>query len=63
MAGGPLQTIHTFTAADSDGAYHLVDVDISALATDSPIRLVFDTGADAVDDVLFIDDIRIVGLR
>jgi hypothetical protein len=61
--GGPLQTVHTFTAADSDGAYHLVDLDITALATGSPIKLVFDAGGDAIDDSLFIDDIRITGLH
>jgi hypothetical protein len=61
--GGPLQTIRTFTSADSDGAYHLVDVDITALATGTPIKLVFDGNGDAADDQIFIDDIRITGLR
>jgi hypothetical protein len=63
VLGGPLQTIHTFGPADSDGAYHLVDIDITALATGTPIRLVFDTAGDTVDDVLYIDDIRITGLH
>jgi hypothetical protein len=61
--GGPLQTIHTFGPAESDGAYHLVDIDITALATGTPIKLVFDTAGDTVDDVLFIDDIRVTGLH
>jgi hypothetical protein len=61
--GGPLQTIRTFTSADSDGAYHLVDVDITALATGTPIKLVFDANGDASDDQVFIDDVRITGLR
>lgn len=63
VAGGPLQTIHTFSSADSDGAYHVVSVDITALAIDSPIKLVIDAGGDAADDLLYIDDVRITGLH
>ena len=63
VAGGPLQTIHTFTAADSDGAYHAINIDITALATDTPIKLVFDGNGDGADDNLFIDDVRVTGLH
>jgi len=63
VAGGPLTTVHTFTSADSDNAYHLVDIDISALATAQPIKLVFDANGDTADDTLFIDDLTVTGLR
>ncbi len=61
--GGALTTIKSFGPADSDGAYHFYDIDISSLATAWPIRLVFDAGGNAVDDLWFIDDITVTGLR
>ncbi|HEU5060700.1 MAG TPA: zinc metalloprotease [Kofleriaceae bacterium] len=60
---GALQTIHTFTAADSDGVYREYDIDITALATENPIRLVFDGNGDGADDTLYIDEVRVRGLR
>jgi hypothetical protein len=63
VAGGPLTTIKSFGPADSDGAYHFYDIDVSSLAVASPIKLVFDAGGGAINDVWFIDDIEVTGLR
>jgi len=63
VAGGPLTTIKSFGPADSDGAYHFYDIDISSLATASPIKLVFDANASALNDLWFIDDVTVTGLR
>ena len=60
--GGPLQTIHTFTSADSDNIYRKFDIDITSLAVDTPIQLVFDSNSDASNDIWSIDDIRASGL-
>ena len=63
VAGGPLTTIKSFGPADSDGAYHFYDLDVSSLAVASPIKLVFDAGGGAINDIWFIDDIEVSGLR
>jgi FtsP/CotA-like multicopper oxidase with cupredoxin domain len=61
--GGTLVTVKTFTAADSDGAYHYHDLDLSGLAFGNLVKVMFDAGMSAADDVWTIDDIELIGLR
>ena len=63
LNNGPLQIVKTFTAADSDLGWQFHDIDISAWAVDSPIRVMFDAGMGALNDVLYLDDIVITGKR
>jgi hypothetical protein len=63
LGGGVFATVKTFTAADSDDLWHLVDLDLSALALPTTFKVVFDANMSAVDDRLYIDDIRVDGVR
>jgi FtsP/CotA-like multicopper oxidase with cupredoxin domain len=60
---GGLVTVMTFTAADSDDQYRFYDLDLSALPLGNTIRVVFDANMNAVNDLWYIDDIEISGLR
>jgi FtsP/CotA-like multicopper oxidase with cupredoxin domain len=63
LGAAGLVTVKTFTAADSDDQYHFYDLDLSALALPSNIKVVFDAGRNASGDLWTIDDIELSGLK
>ena len=63
LGGGVFATVKTFTAADSDGLWHLHDLDLSGLALPATFKVVFDANMSAIDDSWYLDDIRIDGVR
>jgi len=63
QTGGVLTTVKTFTSADSDGAYHFYDVDLTGLVLPSLVKVTFDAGMSAIDDVWTIDDVELTGYK
>jgi hypothetical protein len=63
LGAGVFATVKTFTAADSDDQYHFYDLDLSALALQSNIKVIFDAGMNASGDLWYIDDVELSGLR
>jgi hypothetical protein len=63
QTGGVLTTVKTFTAADSDDAYHYYDLDLTGLALPALVKLTFDAGMTASDDVWTIDDVVLTGYK
>ena len=53
-------TVKTWTSADSDNAYHFVDVDLSPYTMSSEFWIAFDSGMDHKKDYFYVDDLRIV---
>ncbi len=53
--------VKTFTAADSDNAYHSYDIDLSGFTTSSQFWIAFDAEMSASGDLLYLDDIQIAG--
>jgi len=54
-------TVKTWTSADSDDTYHLVDIDLSPYTMSSEFWIAFDSGMDKKNDFFYVDDLRIVG--
>ena len=52
----------TLTPTQSDNAYHLYEVDLSAFAMTSQFQISLAAEIDNVGDQLFLDDIEVVGI-
>ena len=52
-------TVKTWTGADSDGIYKLVDIDLSGFTMTSRFFIAFEGNMSSAGDRLFIDDIEI----
>ena len=64
LGGGVLATVKTFTPADSDDQYHFYDIDLSAYALPATtVKVIFDAGMSASDDLWYIDDVVLTGLK
>ena len=55
-------TVKTFSAADSDNAYHLYEIDLSGFAMTAEFAIAFDAAMSAKGDRWYLDDIEIVGI-
>ncbi|MCZ6789997.1 MAG: hypothetical protein O7D33_08720 [Chloroflexi bacterium] len=53
--------VKTWTSADSDNAYHLVDIDLSPYTMTSEFWIAFNSGMNSGNDRFYIDDLKIVG--
>ena len=60
--GSTWTTVHTFTSADSDNAYHTYEVDLSGFAMTGDFRVAFDAAMSGRRDYLYLDDIELFGV-
>lgn len=53
--------VKTWTSADSDNAYHFVDIDLSPYTMTSEFWIAFNSGMNSGNDRFYVDDLKIVG--
>ena len=56
-------TVKTFTAAESDNTYREVVIDLSGFQMTADFRIAIDAEMNHKKDRLYVDDIRIAGVR
>ncbi len=61
--GTTFATVKTFTSADSNNTYGFYDLDLSAYPTTSTFTIQFDAGMSGTDDIWYIDDVEVLGVR